>query len=198
VRALTEARELGFLGPGPLEPQLTHAHGFAAAWDGPPPARAADLGSGGGLPGLVLAACWPTAWWLIEAAQQRGRFLQGSVEELGFGVQVTVVRARAEEVGRWPDLRGTMDLVTARSFGPPAVTAECAAPLLRRGGLLIVSEPPGGADERWPVEPLRELGLAPQRVVTGEASYMVLEQVAACPERYPRRTGMPRKRPLYG
>ena len=50
--------------------------------------------------------------------------------------------------------------MTARSFGPPAATAECAAPLLAVGGLLVVSEPPDGPD-RWPADALAALGLEP-------------------------------------
>ena len=78
----------------------------------------------------------------------------------------------------------------ARGFGPPAVTAECAAPFLAMGGRLLTSEPP---DERpWPSEALAQLGLTPRRRRHG---VMVLEQVRLCPGRFPRRS--PAKRPLF-
>src|SRR5205823_10985298 len=113
-----------------------------------------------------------------EAGERRARFLEDTVVALGWAGRVAVVRARAEDVGRRTELRATMELVTARGFGPPPVTAECAAPLLLVGGLLVVSGPPGGDAGRWPPELLRPLGLAPLRIVEGAATYAVLEQVA--------------------
>ena len=113
------------------------------------------------------------------------------------------VAGRAEEVARDPAHRGGYDLVTARSFGAPAVTAECAAPLLRVGGELLVSEPPEATtSERWPRDGLAELGLGgPERQVVDASGVpvhlvrLVLEE--ACGERYPRRVGVPSKRPLF-
>ena len=94
-------------------------------------------------------------------------------------------------------MRAAFDLVVARSFGPPAVVAECAAPFLRVGGRLAVSEPPTGED-RWPPAPLAELGLeATERRDVGGAHVQLLRQTAPCPDRYPRRTGVPTKRPLF-
>lgn len=192
VAALEESRRLGFLGPGPVGPHLVHALGFARAWGRRSPAAALDLGSGGGVPGLVLAAWWPgTRWVLLDAMARRTAFL----DRVGPGIgNVTVVRERAEVYAA--SHRATVELVTARSFGPPAVTAECAAPLLRPGGLLVVSEPPD-EEARWPVEPLAALGLRPLRIVAASARYRVLVQAEPCPQRFPRRTGVPAKRPLF-
>jgi 16S rRNA (guanine527-N7)-methyltransferase len=101
---------------------------------------------------------------------------------------------RAEMVGREDDLRGAALGVMARSFGPPAATAECAAPLLAVGGILVVSEPPDSPD-RWPEAPLAALGLSASAVrVPG---MKVLRQTHLCPGVYPRRTGLPTKRPLF-
>ncbi len=78
---LAEAREAGFLGPGPIEPQLHHAEGFIViarrlAADGPRRPRVVDLGSGGGLPGLVVATSWPEATVeLLESGVRRAAFL---------------------------------------------------------------------------------------------------------------------------
>jgi 16S rRNA (guanine527-N7)-methyltransferase len=197
---LEDARDLGFLGPGPVEDHIGHSTGFARAWEAAgapgPPGRAADLGSGGGVPALVLGALWPaTTLYLIESMQRRATFLRRAVQTLNLE-HVDVIQARAEEVGRDPALRGTLDLVTSRSFGPPAVTAECAAPLLRTGGLLVVSEPPEGGPGRWPAHALEELGLGSPTEVRGHAGYVVLRQDDECPQRYPRRPGIPNKRPL--
>lgn len=194
---LLRARELGFLGPGPVEVHIAHAEGFAAAFGPESPRLVADLGSGGGVPGLVLAGLWPVCQFvLIDANERRTAFLAEAVETLGLGGRVTVVRERAEVVGREPAHRGQYDGVVARGFGSPPVTAECAAPLLRVGGRLVVSEPPEAA-ARWEPAGLAALGLALDRVVEAGARYQVLTQVAMCPERYPRRVGVPGKRPLW-
>jgi len=169
--------------------------GLAAAL-GAAPGHALDLGTGGGVPGLILALWWPDSeWTLLDANRRRTTWLQQVVLELGLAPRVSVVRARAEVAGRDRDHRSAYDLVTARSFGPPAVTAECGAPFLRVGGALLVAEPPLGGD-RWPREPLNALGL---QVATRQANpaAIVLHQVSGCPDRYPRGVGVPGKRPLF-
>jgi 16S rRNA (guanine527-N7)-methyltransferase len=191
---LAAAQRRGFVGRGPIEPHLAQARACAAAVGGAP-RRALDLGSGGGLPGLVLAEDWPTSHWvLIEAQQRRADHLRWAVEELALGDRVIVDQRRAEDAGRDPALRSTFDLVVSRSFGPPAVVAECATPFLVVGGLLVVSEPPQTRD-RWPLTGLDVLGLAPD----GEqiSGFMRLRQVELVSDRFPRRTGMPTKRPLF-
>ncbi len=166
-----------------------------------PPAlvRAADLGSGGGVPALPLVLAFPgVEWMLVEASVRRAAFLRCAVERLGVEGRVAVIEDRAEAVGRSSAARGRFDLVVARSFGPPAVVAECSAPLLRVGGRAVISEPPGGVPARWPAEGLAELGMSPDGAVCArEWSYQVLAQDSACPDRYPRRVGVPGKRPLF-
>jgi 16S rRNA (guanine527-N7)-methyltransferase len=103
---------------------------------------------------------------------------------------------RAEETGRGP-MRGRRQLVTARGLAPPAVTAEVGAPLLAPKGVLLVSEPPGGDARRWPPEPLRELGLETAGVITQPAAVQILVRRGSVPDRYPRRVGVPGKRPLW-
>jgi 16S rRNA (guanine527-N7)-methyltransferase len=213
---LEDARAAGFLGPGPVDAHLRHAEGFVAIcrqlWpDGRTPPVLLDLGSGGGLPGLVVATQLPTATLvLLDSQGRRTAFLADAVRRLGLGSRVTVLQDRAEAAGRAPGVRGRFDGVLARSFGRPAVVAECAAPLLKSGGWLVVSEPPGDAFEgrsesssestpeiRWPAEPLHQLGLVPERLVHEEFDYQTLRQAEACPDKFPRRDGMPAKRPLF-
>lgn len=193
VRVLQRAQALGYVGPGDVQPHIDHALGFAAAASEPPTA-AVDLGSGGGIPGLVLAHAWPESRWvLVEASVRRAELLRDAVRTLGVTDRVTVEARRAEEVGRDPLHRGRADLVVARAFGPPAVVAECAAPLLRVGGALVVSEPPDRPD-RWPEGSLAALGLAVEARTGG---FVRLRQRSRCPQRFPRRVGIPAKRPLF-
>jgi 16S rRNA (guanine527-N7)-methyltransferase len=192
---LAQAQALGFLGPGPLEAQIDRSLAFTHAVA--PPERAVDLGSGGGLPGLVLALAWPdTTWVLIDAHRRRCAFLERALLELELGSRAVVVCERAEVTGRGTR-RSTQDLVVARGFGPPAVTAECAAPLLRPGGRLLVAEPPGGAPERWPEAGLAALGLRREGRLVEPVAIQILRQVSPCPGRFPRRVGTPAKRPLF-
>jgi 16S rRNA (guanine527-N7)-methyltransferase len=203
---LVESRQLGFLGPGPVEDHLAHSAAFAASVT-EIPARALDLGAGGGLPGLVLAATvWPeTEWCLLDAQARRSAFLVDAVEALGLEARVQVVTARAEDHGRNAAARGGFDLVVARSFAAPPVTAECAAPLLRVGGHLLVSEPPAArTDERWPSDGLTLLGFAPAEPVVVEggdghdpAHLVRIRLTDPVDDRYPRRVGIPAKRPLF-
>ncbi|MDP9071977.1 MAG: class I SAM-dependent methyltransferase [Actinomycetota bacterium] len=198
-QVLEEGRRLGFLGPGPVEGHVEHARGFIQAVGHERPRRVVDLGSGAGIPGLVLAQAWPDAeLTLLDSNERRTAFLDRVVRLLGWSSRVSVVRARAEDVGRDPLRRGGADVVTARGFGPPAVTAECAAPLLRVGGRLVVSEPPEDDEKRWPAEPLAELGLRPSgRLEQAFARFQVLRQERPCPPAFPRRSGVPAKRPLF-
>lgn len=161
------------------------------------PLVAIDLGSGGGLPGLVLAIALPTwRWTLLDGSVRRTEALQEAVGELGIAERTTVVAARAEEAARTA-LRGSFDVAVARGFAAAAPTAECAAPFLRAGGRLLVTEPPGGAPHRWPEDALAELGLAPGGRTTQPVAAQLLVSVGECPDRYPRRTGIPVKRPLW-
>jgi 16S rRNA (guanine527-N7)-methyltransferase len=199
---LDRSAELGFLGSMPVTDQIDHSLGFVVAAEsalGGSPTAVADLGSGGGVPGLVLLACWPaTRVVLIDSNQRRIEFLsEVTAGSTGVG-PVEVVRGRAEEIGRSEQFRHQFDLVTARSFGAPAVTAECGAALLTVGGVMVVSEPPSGED-RWPIDGLLSLGLVSSEHVRFENrfGYQVLRKEGPTPDRYPRRTGIPAKRPLF-
>ncbi len=200
-RLFEEARDRGLLGPGPVDPQIEHALAFGEAVADAPAAssEAVDLGTGGGIPGLALALAWPASRWLLVDGRERATgFVDEAVARLGLSARVRVVTVRAEDLGRDPTHRGRHALVVARGFGPPAAVAECAAPLLEIGGRLVVSEPPGGEGLRWPEAPLARLGMRLVGVVQRpRATFAVFEQVEACPPTFPRRTGIPAKRPLF-
>lgn len=215
---MEEGRLRGAVGPGAIIDHVRHALGFVEALDGPatppsgiagahtPPGEAAnasprllDLGSGGGLPGLVMALYWPNVGLtLLDSHRRRTDLLEEAIDGLGIGRRVAVICERAEVAGRDPSLRGQFDAVVARAFGQPAVTVECGSPFLRIGGCLVVSEPPIELTPRWPSNELGLLGLT-----NGEPgrfrgfAYRRLIQSSSCPSRFPRRTGVPSKRPLF-
>lgn len=198
VEVLGRQRDRDLLGRVPVEEQISHALAFGRALC--VPGRVLDLGSGGGVPGLVLVTLlWPEATaTLVDASQRRCTYLEICVGELGLSGRVDVRHGRAEELGHAPDLRGRADLVVARSFGPPAATAECGAPFLRVGGTLAVSEPPGGSAGRWDAAGLAVLGLGPAVRAESEGIGLVtMAQTVPCPERFPRRVGRPSQRPLF-
>lgn len=136
-----------------------------------------------------------TTWLLVDSRRRSTDFLAEAVLELGFADRIAVHAGRAEDVPA--DRRQLADAVTARGFGPPPVLAECAAGWLRPGGRLVVSEPPGGKPERWAAGPLAILGFAPPVIRTGPPSLAMLEKVGPTPAQYPRRVGIPAKRPLW-
>lgn len=171
---------------------------MAAAELLPAEGRILDLGSGGGLPGLpLLMAGVGRSWVLLDGSVRRAAFLTDAIRSLGLSDRAEVLATRAEEAGREPHLRGSFDAVIARSFGPPAVTAECGAPFLALSGILVVAEPPGGRADRWPRPGLALLGLVPGQQHQLGATYQTLTQIDPCPDRFPRRTGVPAKRPLF-
>lgn len=198
LEAVLEAAQAeGALGPGPVAAHIDHALGLASLASRRP-ASFLDLGSGAGVPGLVLGLVWPdAAGFLLEASEKRCRSLTHAVGVLGVD-QVSVVVGRAEELGRRSELRERMALVAARAFGPAAVTAECGAPFLAIGGELLVSEAPEVAGGRWPAEGLGRLGLgaALERHASG-ATAVLIPKTSTIDDRWPRRVGIPGKRPLW-
>jgi len=197
---LEDARRRRMLGPGPVEAHLDHAEAMATAVDGDFRGRFLDLGSGAGVPGLILLALLPAATGvLLDARRQRCSFLETAVSGLGLTDRASVACGRAEELARQREFRGAFDLVVARGFGPPATTAECAVGFLGAGGRLAVSEPPGEPDpKRWPAAGLAELGLLGPELRRGEGAGIALFTAAEpVGERWPRRVGVPGRRPLW-
>lgn len=181
---------------GPGDPRAHLERSFALADTlGEAPRMLLDLGSGAGIPGLALAGRWPrTRVILLEAANRRVRVLRAAVDELGWGDRVGVLHGRAEELGRRSEHRQRYPLVTARSFGPPAATAECGGAFLELGGVLAVTEPPGATGERWPPDGVRRLGLT---LGPGDGGVQRLVRTEHLDDRFPRRPGVPGRRPLF-
>jgi len=148
--ALVDAQRLGFLGPRPIDEVVEHARLFVSALadvDG----RVIDLGSGGGVPGLVIAHDRPDlSVTLLDRRSKRTDFLARMVRRLGWDDRVEV---RCDDVASLHPLADDRwDATVARGFGPPFDTLRIAAGLTRRGGTVVISEPPDG--DRWARCPL--------------------------------------------
>lgn len=196
---LERSRSLGLLGPGDVDAHVRHAGGFVELLRHLDHGTTVlDLGSGGGVPGLVLIAILPhLRITLLDASERRVAFLRDAVRQLDAGDRVEVVGGRAEDLARRNDLRAGFDVVVARSFGAPAVTAECAAGFLRVGGRLLVSEPGSSAD-RWPEPELEQLGLCPGPMYQYPGvTIRELQRDASDRPEVPRRVGVPGRRPLF-
>lgn len=201
LEILEAGRRRGDLGPEPVRRHLQHSLALAKLV-GAPPTRFVDLGSGAGVPGLVLATLWDDAEAiLVDANRRRCASLEEAAGRLGVSGRVSVRCERAEVLARQPDLRGSCGLVVARAFGKPAVTAECAVGFLALEGRLVVSEPPEArADEppRWPTSGLARLGLGPAQAVRSDGvGAVVIPALAELDERWPRGVGRPAKSPLW-
>lgn len=157
LSALRAIQARGAIGEASLELAIIHAEQFVAAL----PAQVStlvDLGSGGGLPGLVIAVRRPEIHvTLVERRQSRADLLSRAVRSLGMSGQVNVL---AEDVRILSESApAAFDVVTARSFAAPPITVRWAGVLLRAGGRLVVSEPPVDDVNRWPAALLVLSGL---------------------------------------
>lgn len=163
-----------------------------------------DIGAGAGFPGLPLKIARPE-WHvtLLEATRKKTEFLDHIVDALGL-TDVEVVWARAEEAGQDPASRGRFDLAVARAVADLAVLAEYALPLLCVGGRFVAQKGTDPHDEvRDAAAAMATLGgyhvdTIPYRLpgLDEPLHLVVLEKLAATPDAYPRRPGMPEKRPL--
>jgi 16S rRNA (guanine527-N7)-methyltransferase len=163
----------------------------------------ADLGSGAGLPGLVLAVALPaTQVWMVESNARKCGFIEATVQQLGLE-NARVACARAEQ---WSPGMDHNDVVLARAVAAQAVVLEYAAPLLRLGGSLVdwrgIRDPAqeSAADRAATELGLERVGVRSVRpfAQARDRHLHVLTKLSATPERFPRRPGMARKRPLGG
>jgi 16S rRNA (guanine527-N7)-methyltransferase len=163
----------------------------------------ADLGSGGGFPGLVLAIALPeTELTLVESAARKADFLSETAEAMTLE-NVAVIAERAE---LWALEAREQDVVTSRALASTSILLEYAAPLLRVGGTLVawkgslseeeLSDGAFAAAELQMSEP-RVLSVSEDLVRGADSRQLIVsEKMATTPERYPRRPGIAKKRPL--
>lgn len=159
----------------------------------------ADVGSGGGLPGIPLAICLPAvAFTLIEATGKKADFLCEVIAELGLA-NATVARQRAESLGQ--DHRGyreKFDAVIARAVGPLRVLLELTVPLVRVGGVVLAVKGEKVDTELQEAKAaLHALHAAHvQTISTPTGRIAVIEKTRKTPRLYPRSPGEPKRKPL--
>ena len=177
--------------------------GLAAAKGSAASMRFVDVGTGAGLPGLVLKIMRPD--WegvLMDALAKRLHFIDAVVARLNLTGLVTW-HSRAEDAGRLRDMREQFDLSVARAVAPLAVLAEYCLPFTRVGGLFVAMK--GRPENEWP-QAARAVSLLggeledlQQFVLPGtdmQRSLFCIRKISPVPKHYPRRAGRPEKQPL--
>lgn len=164
---LAAAQRVGTLGDRPIDEVIAHAQQFVDAL--PDTAvRIIDLGTGAGVPGLVIAEARPRAQLtLVDRRQTRMDALRLAVHGLGWSDRITVITGEAETLGKMPEHRGHYDAVVCRGFASPTITAQLARPFLKNGGSLIVSEPPVSDPSRWPEDLCKTTHFGPPKYCPG-------------------------------
>ena len=164
---LTTAQRVGTLGDRPIPEVIEHAQAFVAAL-ADVTGTVIDIGTGAGVPGLVIAQERPDlALVLADRRATRMDALQMGVSGLGWSDRITVLTCDIAELGKQSEHAGQYDAVVCRGFGSPEVTAPLARPLLKNGGALIVSEPPSPKPSRWTSELLEKNGFEPPEYLPG-------------------------------
>ncbi len=166
----------------------------------------ADVGSGGGLPGIPIHIVRPSlTTTLVESTGKKARFLRSAADDLQLG-GVEVANTRAEDLARTPEHRGLYDVATSRAVARLPAVAEYCVPLLEVGGCAIAMKGRLDAAELSEgeraarmlgaeVATVRRVETIPE-VGTKERHLVIFQKLGETPARYPRRAGMVAKRPL--
>ena len=166
--------------------------------------RVVDVGTGAGFPGLPLKIAHPEIQLtLVESVEKRASFCRHIVEALGLE-DVEVITARAEDVGQMMTYRERFDWALARAVASLPVLAEYLLPLIRVGGRMLAQRGGGALGEaKTAARAIQILGGKLDQVkaitlpsVVEARHIVVVEKVSSTPDRYPRRVGVPMKRPL--
>jgi 16S rRNA (guanine527-N7)-methyltransferase len=170
----------------------------------PGPIKLIDVGAGAGLPGLPLKIARPEiTLTLLEATRKKCDFLKAVIAELQL-TDVQVINVRAEEAGRADEHREAYDIAIARGVAEMPTLIEYLLPVVKIGGLALAQKSKEVLNDVQRAErALTTLGGRLSDIVAvsvpelNEIRYLVVvEKIAATPEKYPRRTGVPSKKPL--
>ena len=171
---LGDAQKWGTLGRRSISEVIAHARQFVAPLE-TCTGSVIDIGTGAGVPGLVIAVDRPDLRLVLtDRRATRMDALRRGVAAMGLTDRVAVVTADVEDLGRDSAHAGHYDAVVSRGFGPPEVTVRLARPLVRPGGAIVISEPPADQPDRWKkTELLESLGLTLIRDYPGVAVFRV-------------------------
>ena len=168
------------------------------------PARVVDIGAGAGLPGLALKLLYPELRLsLVESVAKKTAFLDHLTAKLGLS-EVTVHTGRAEDLARVEGLRDAFDLAVVRGVAKLPLLLEYCLPFCKTGGRLVTLKHGGdGRELDAAANALAELRGRIEKVatvlidgLTDDRVVIAVEKTGPTPERYPRRVGIPAKRPL--
>jgi 16S rRNA (guanine527-N7)-methyltransferase len=157
------------------------------------PELVVDVGSGGGSPGIPLAISTGRTVVLLESRSPKAAFLRGAVEQLG--VACPVIHRTAEEHGRDAG-RDRYDLALARALAPPPVALELCLPLVRPGGHVLLWVANADVAELGEVARQMAAEIGPVTATGGARALLLVRKLRPTPERFPRRPGVARRRPL--
>lgn len=166
--------------------------------------RVVDVGAGGGFPGLGLKIAVPEmGLTLVESVRKKAEFCQYVAKYLGL-TGVEVLNARVEMVGQMESHRELYDWAVARAVAGMATLAEYLLPLVQVGGRMLAQKGENAPDELKSAEKAIEIlggrfaALTPVSLpgVPEERYLVVVDKVSVTPDKYPRRVGVPTKRPL--
>ncbi len=156
-----------------------------------------DVGSGAGFPAVPVAIATGVDVTMIEATAKKARFLESALQMLG--IRGRVVAERVEIAAHRPDLRERFASGTARALGSAPTVAELVLPLIAVGGVAVLQRGAISADERRALDDAAlVLGGAVERelVLNGDRRLLIVRKVQTTPLRFPRRSGVPARRPL--
>ena len=190
-RSWSPARSAGVMGSASIEALRLHAGGYVLdEWRTLPEGQFVDCGTGAGVLGILLALELPSSrWCLVDARDRRCEMARRAVVAAGLTERVTVEHAPLDEMARGR-CRGGLDGAVARSFGPVPELAECALPLLKDSGSLVVSVSESTAQHWWRIPLAARTGCEISGSwTTPHGSYLSVRRSGPIPP------GLPRRRP---
>ena len=163
-----------------------------------------DIGSGAGFPGMVLKLFLPgDSFYLLDSSAKKVNFLNQLSYKLGLkGIDAT--HGRAEDLAQIGEWRSTFDYVCSRAVASLNILLEYAVPFLKIGGLAYLYKGPEYEEEIGAAHAaLKTLGAEVEEIIEldvpgleAERYLIVVKKISQTPEKYPRRAGIPKKRPL--